>query len=361
MALPSFIKWLRNRLIADPKFIAFAQRFMLTKPVARRQSVELFDLLAGFSYSQTLYACVRLNIIGLVGRPGISLEALAKAASLDNDKARVLTKAASALGILDRDGERIILGPHGAALLAQPWIMRFIEHHSHFYRDLEDPVALLRGEHVDGGLRDYWRYDQTGEGKAAYSALMAASQTAVSEQVLRAYEFGRHSSVLDVGGGSGAFLGALGARHPHIKLKLFDLPGVVALPPSDSAIAIERHGGDFRSDRLPDALDIVTLVRVVHDHNDDAVLALLKNIRRSCDAKTVLLITEPFAGNRSTARVTDAYFNLYFAAMGQGRTRTPAEISELAERAGFTGMHIWPTDMPLIAGVITFHPKPEYS
>jgi demethylspheroidene O-methyltransferase len=359
VALPSFIKRLRNRLIADPKFIAFAQRFVLTRPVARRQSVELFDLLAGFSYSQTLYACVRLNIIGLVGQGGISLDALAKAASLDIGKAALLTKAAVALGILDSDGEHIILGPHGAALLAQPWIMRFIEHHSHFYRDLEDPVALLRGEHVEGGLRDYWRYDQTGEGKAAYSALMAASQAAVSEQVLRAYDFGRHSSVLDVGGGSGAFLSAVGARHPHLKLNLFDLPGVVALPPTDSAIAIERHGGDFRSDRLPDALDLVTVVRVVHDHDDAAVLALLKNIRRSCGHETVLMITEPFAGNRSTARVTDAYFNLYFAAMGQGRTRTPAEIAALAAEAGFTGLRIWPTDMPLIAGVITFHPKPE--
>jgi demethylspheroidene O-methyltransferase len=359
VALPSFIKRFRNRLIADPKFLSFAQRFILTRPVARRQSVELFDLLAGFSYSQTLYACVRLNLIGLVGLRGIPFDALVEASKLDRDKAKVLTGAAVALGILDRDGELLILGPHGAALLAQPWIMRFIEHHLHFYRDLEDPVALLRGQFAEGGLRDYWRYDAGDDGKAAYSALMAASQAAVSEQVLRAYDFGRHHSVLDVGGGSGAFLSALGARHPRVKLTLFDLPGVIALPPGDSAIAIERHGGDFRSDLLPAGRDLVTLIRVAHDHDDDVVLSVLKNIRRSCRPETVLMIAEPFAGNRSTARVTDAYFNLYFAAMGQGRTRTPAEIATLAEQAGFTAMRIWPTDMPLIAGVITFHPKSE--
>ena len=50
-------------------------------------------------------------------------------------------------------------------------------------------------------------------------------------------------------------------------------------------------------------------------------------------AGATLLIAEPFAGNPSTARVTDAYFNLYFAAMGQGRTRSPQEIAALAGTA----------------------------
>jgi demethylspheroidene O-methyltransferase len=349
VVLPSFFKRLRNRLLTDPKFIAFAQRFVLTRPVARRKSLELFDLLAGFSYSQVLFACVELK---LFEQAGSTIAELAATTGLTKGKTDTLVRAAVALGLLDWDGQTIILGPHGAALVAQPWIMRFVEHHKHFYRDLEDPVALLRGNFAPNGLRAYWAYDDPGKDRTAYSALMAASQEAVSGQILDAYDMSRHRAVLDVGGGTGAFLKAAGARHPHLALNVFDLPAV-----ESSNANITRFSGDFRHDLFPQGMDLITVIRVVHDHDDDSVLQLFRNIRRACQKDTVLLIAEPFAGNKATAAVTDAYFNMYFAAMGQGRTRTPEQIAELAANAGFSSLKSWPTGMPLITGVLTLLPK----
>jgi demethylspheroidene O-methyltransferase len=104
-------------------------------------------------------------------------------------------------------------------------------------------------------------------------------------------------------------------------------------------------------------MDLITVIRVVHDHDDDSVLRLLRNIRKACNKNATLLIAEPFAGNKATAAVTDAYFNMYFAAMGQGRTRTPHEIAGLASQAGFGRLKIWPTNMPLITGVLTLLPE----
>jgi demethylspheroidene O-methyltransferase len=356
VALPSSLKRLRNRLLTDPKFIAFSQRFPLTRFVARRKSLELFDLLAGFAYSQVLFACVELKIFDHVGR---TISEIAAKLGLTESKTNTLVRAAIAIGLLDLDRNKIILGPHGAALVAQPWIMRFIEHHKHFYRDLEDPVALLKGNFAPGGLREYWAYDDPSKDRSAYSALMAASQKAVSEQILDAYDFSKHKTVLDVGGGTGAFLKALGTRHPGLSLNVFDLPSVTG----DDA-GITRFKGDFRqnllplnNDLLPVKMDLATVVRVLHDHDDDVVLQLLGNIRKACAKDTTLLIAEPFSGNPSTATVTDAYFNMYFAAMGQGRTRSPEEIEGLAAEAGFNQMRIWPTNMPLITGVLTFMPK----
>jgi demethylspheroidene O-methyltransferase len=357
VALPSFLLRLRNRLLADPKFLSFAQSFPLTRPVARAKSRDLFDLLAGFSYSQVLYACVSLRLLEHVGQTGLTNLQLANKTGVPERKLELLVRAAVALQILDRDRDLVILGPHGAALLGQPWIMRFVEHHRFFYRDLEDPVAMLKGNHAAGGLREFWSYENPTADKQAYSALMAASQAAVSEQILATYDFARHTRLLDVGGGSGAFLRAVGARYPHLDLNLFDLPQVAALPDAGVDTAITKHGGDFRRDALPLGMDIISLVRVVHDHDDEAVLALLHNIRAACTPTTVLLIAEPFSGEAATARAADAYFSLYFAAMGQGRTRTPAEIGKLAGQAGFAMAREWPTNMPLITGIITFQPK----
>lgn len=355
MALPSFLLRLRNRLLTDPKFLALAQKLPFTRPVARRKSLELFDILAGFSYSQVLSACLSLNVLQHVGLNGIPRAELIQRLDLPPTRAEMLLRAAVALQLLDEDGNSLILGSHGAALVAQPWIMRFVEHHRHFYRDLEDPVALLRGKHAEDGLRSYWSYDAPTADKSAYSTLMAESQKAVAAQIVDAYDFGKHRRILDVGGGTGAFLRSVGARYPQLELNLFDLPGVVSLPAETAAIT--RHAGDFRSTPLPQGMDIITVVRVLHDHDDDVVLALLRNIRAACQPHTTLLVAEPFAGQRATARVSDAYFGLYFAAMGQGRTRTPQEVAALAAQAGFGQPRQWPTHMPLITSVMTLHPK----
>jgi demethylspheroidene O-methyltransferase len=350
VALPSFLLRFRNRLLADPKFLAFAQRNPLMRPMARTKSRGLFDLLAGFSYSQVLYSCVSLRIFEHVGQNRIAISALAAKLNLPENKTDLLVRAAVALELLNFDKGQVILGPHGAALLGQPWIMRFVEHHRHFYCDLEDPVAMLNGSYAKEGLRKFWSYEDAHSDKSSYSALMAASQQAVSQQIIDAYNFRQHKKILDVGGGSGAFLQALGARYPQLQLNLFDLPGVVALAERPRLIT---NGGDFRVDSLPRGMDIVTVIRVIHDHDDDPVLAMLRNIREACTNGTTLLIAEPFAGQPDLARITDAYFNLYFAAMGQGRTRTPQEIAKIAAKAGFGQLKIWPTNMPLITGVIS--------
>ncbi|HQT73822.1 MAG TPA: methyltransferase, partial [Acidiphilium sp.] len=49
---------LRNRLLANGTFQDLAARFPPTRFVARREARALFDLCAGFVYSQTLAACV---------------------------------------------------------------------------------------------------------------------------------------------------------------------------------------------------------------------------------------------------------------------------------------------------------------
>ncbi|MFX6972992.1 methyltransferase, partial [Acinetobacter baumannii] len=82
------------------------------------------------------------------------------------------------------------------------------------------------------------------------------------------------------GGGDGSFIAEIAAHAPRLRCVLFDLPAVADRASgrfreaglSSRAVAI---GGSFVTDRLPDGADIVTLVRVIHDHDDIAVMNLL--------------------------------------------------------------------------------------
>ena len=132
------------------------------------------------------------------------------------------------------------------------------------------------------------------EAIAPYTALMAASQPMISQQVLSAYSFRGHRCLLDIGGGDGSFIAEVAAQTPKLRCVLFDLPAVAdqaserfrSVGLSSRAVAI---GGSFLTDRLPDGADIVSLVRVIHDHDDADVMTLLRAIRRA------------LAGRRNTA------------------------------------------------------------
>lgn len=135
-----------------PALPALGRRLPLTRRIARRNTRALFDLCAGFTYSQTLFACLRLDLFGILTDGPVPVESLAARMGLAPDAALRLLKAAAALDLVAAlpDG-RFALADLGAALIGNPAIGRMVEHHAMLYDDLRDPVALLRGRRVRPG------------------------------------------------------------------------------------------------------------------------------------------------------------------------------------------------------------------
>ena len=359
----------RDRLLASARFQRWAAAFPLTRPIAQKRTRALFDLCAGFVYTQVLTSCVRLNLFEILAERPQSLEALSLRLGLSADVTQRLLLAAISLELVERRGEgRFGLGSLGAAMIGNPAVAKMVEHHAILYRDLADPVALLRGDHPPTELSRYWGYagaeppTALSEAQvASYSGLMSASQPFVAEDVLDAYRIDRHRCVMDVGGGEGTFLRAVGARVPNVRLMLFDLPAVAARARgffaqdglNDRATAA---GGDFFNDPLPPGADLVTLLRVVHDHDDARVLTLLKSIRRILPADGALLLAEPMAGTAGAEPMADAYFGFYLLAMGRGRARTAEELTDLLGRAGFDRVRLLPARRPLLTRLILARP-----
>ena len=356
-----WIGW-RNVLLASPRFQRFAIVFPLTRPIARRRARGLFDLVAGFTYSQILLASLETGLLDALGEGAMDVDAVAARIGLPWAGTERLLRAAAALGLTERLGYgRWMLGSGGAALRGNRGIAEMVAHHPLLYADLADPVALLR-RGGGGQLADYWRYaERPGEGApqdvASYSRLMAASQPLVASQILDAYRFRRHRRLLDVGGGEGAFLAAVAARVPRLALGLFDLPAVgdrarALLDAAGCGDRVTIVGGDFLRDSIPYGYDLVTLVRVLHDHDDAPALSLLRAIRAALPANGRLLIAEPMAGTRGAEASGDAYFGMYLLAMGSGRPRTSGEIEAMLREAGFRSSRLLRTAMPLTVRVI---------
>lgn len=361
----------RDRLLANPRFQRWAAHFPLTRRTAARRAAALFDLCAGFVYSQVLFACVRLDLFEALSERPRPVEWVARHARLKPDAVRCLLDAAVALGLLERrGGDCYGLGELGAALRGNPGVAAMVEHHELLYSDLADPLAMLRSARSSPRLAQYWPYGTTDRPEAltqdqtrAYTRLMAASQPLVAQDVLDAYDFGRHRCLLDIGGGDGTFLTAVAERAPRLRLLLFDLPAVVEqarvrLATSGLADRVECTGGSFLADELPRGADVASLVRILHDHDDPTVMTVLGAARRALEPGGTVVVAEPLAEAAGDGSMRDAYFGFYLRALGSGRPRSARQLGEMLSQAGFTDLRSIRTARPLLTGLLTGRARP---
>lgn len=324
----------------------------------------MFDLVAGFCHSQILSAFVQLKLPHILLEREMMSEALASEVEVPPERMQVLLSAATSLGLTKRRRSgHYRLTTRGAALTGVPGLAGMIAHHDVLYCDLADPVAFFKDE-IDTELAEFWPYvfgagEATDPGTAQrYSDLMADSQILVAEDTLAAVDLSGAQSILDVGGGTGAFLTAVGQAHEQLQLNLFDLPAVapVAVHRFEKAGLAERahvHTGSFRDEPLPQVADVITLVRVLYDHADDTVAALLEAAFDALPEGGRLVVSEPMTGGHAPQRAGDAYFALYCMAMRTGRARSQAQISALLANAGFRKIATPKAHRPFITSVVT--------
>ena len=351
----------------EPAAYRMAVSNPLTRPFVDRRTRQVFDLMAGFVHSQVLLTCVRAGVLRHLQAQPATLQELARTLDWPEEGLQRLLASALSLELLAqrRDG-RYTLGALGAPVMQHPGIAAMVEHNHLLYEDLRDPEAFLRRD-ADGRLAGYWPYARADgapapdeappQSVARYSALMAESQTFVIDEILRSHDFRGHRQVLDVGAGKGRFLAALAARYPALRLQAFDLPPVLALAQASHQAAgiagrVQYHPGNFFADALPLGADLITLVRVAHDHSDAAVAKLLAKACASLPAGGQLLLAEPMAQEPGGPAHGDAYFHYYLKGMGSGRLRTPAHLTRLLQQAGFGPVRRLRGALPIHAQVL---------
>ena len=361
-AAPDRKRFSFNRLFASPDFQRRMASFPLVGRLVRREGEAMFDLVAGFCHSQILQALVKLEVFeSLLDGPQTSAH-LAQRHQIPPERMVILLDAAVSLGLLKQRKGHYRLTRRSAAMAGVPGLKGMIAHHDVLYRDLADPVAFFRGD-TEPELAQFWPYvfgagaaeDPTAA--ATYSKLMSDSQALVAQDTLALTDLSKVSHVMDVGGGTGAFLAHVGQAYSDIRMTLFDLPAVVSnaterFASLGMADRVSVMPGSFRDDPLPEGADLISLVRVLYDHSDETVLALLQAVRRALRPNGQILISEPMTGGDDPHRAGNAYFALYCLAMKTGRARSASEITALLVQAGFKNVTAPKSRRPFVTTAI---------
>jgi demethylspheroidene O-methyltransferase len=304
-----------------------------------------------------LAACVDLDLFELLATGPQSAAFLAQRCQLTESAMLTLLNAATSLRLVAKSGEDYRLGQLGAALRGNPGVTAMVKHHRLFYADLADPVALLRGS-AETNLSKFWPYHGSPGDAAGYSALMAASQPMIAAEILAAYDFSPHRVILDDCGGDGSFLRHLAPQAAKARLMLFDLPPVAAAAAENFAAAglagrATSYPGDVIADKLPDGADLITLIRVLHDNDDNRALHILRGAHAALPPGGRILVAEPMSATGGAEPIADAYFGFYLLAMRSGRPRSPVELTNLLKTAGFSNIRPRATGQPMLTRILT--------
>ena len=195
---------------------------------------------------------------------------------------------------------------------------------------------------ADEGLWPYLR--QRPAEADIFDHAMTAKAVAAVAGALAVYDFGRFTTLADVGGGRGHFLRAVLDAVPSATGVLFDLPEMVASVevghPRMRVVA-----GDFFVDPLPEA-DAYLLMDIVHDWPDEECVAILRAVRRAAPATATLLVVEAIVPDGPVDART-ATLDVMMMVLTGGRERTAEELRVLLELAGFSLERVLDTPGPV--------------
>jgi demethylspheroidene O-methyltransferase len=353
----------RNRVLANQKFQKWAAKMPLVRRIASQKAVELHHLTAGFVYTQTLTAVIQSNLLAVLQGRIETTKSVAAMCGLSPQAAFTLLTASRALKLTDEvTPGHWMVGELGASVLGNPAVADMVRHHAVLYRDLADPLAILR-HRENTGLRNYWSYVPGGtrleESHREYSRLMSSSLALIADHILDSYPLKDYASLIDVAGGTGQFARVVKQRYPELSTTVLDLPEVVSEAKALSTPHDIRFvATDMFHSPLPENSELFSLIRVLHDHDDEPVKQLLSRLHSALRPGGHLLIAEPMTGTAGAESIGDTYFSFYLWAMGSGRPRTAKELEAMCLAAGFTRIRELKTPIPALTRLLVAEKSP---
>ncbi|KAM2281078.1 caffeic acid 3-O-methyltransferase-like [Malus sylvestris] len=170
---------------------------------------------------------------------------------------------------------------------------------------------------------------------------MAAHSTITMKKLLETYKgFEGLTSIVDVGGGTGAITNMIVSKYPSIKGINFDLPHVIEDAPQYPGV--EHVGGDMFVS-VPKG-DAIFMKFICHDWSDDHCLKFLKNCYTAVPDNGKVILAEcilPVAPDSSLATKGVVHIDVIMLAhYPGGKERTEKEFEALAKGSGFKGFRV---------------------
>lgn len=295
---------------------------------------------ATYRDARTLQAAVVLDVFTLLADGPATADDVAVRNGLDKRATELLLNALVEIGYLLKRNDRFSNAPHAQNHLVRGakgyvgWSILAEAQAWGTWGKLED--AVRTGKRPDGPKLYHEDNDAT---KTVLRSLHVRAETLFTRHLVEKVKLDNVTTMLDLGGGAGAYAIAFSRRWPKMTVTLFDLPAAIGVAretvgKSDVHKRVKLVEGDYRTDDLQGPYDAIFVSNVIHAENQATVKALLKKIFEALGPGGRLILRDTFMSADRAHHGAVLSLNLLLTT-DEGRCWSAAEVEAMLKEAGF--------------------------
>lgn len=319
----------------------------------------LMDVVANRWRADALAALARLGVPEALAAGPRSAADVARELRLNEGALFRVLRALARDGLVDEQGELFALNAISSPLLRD---------HPHSMRNMVMELAAPRnaacwsrlasairtGEPTWGELHEgnmwQWLEAHPEEHDIFHGAMLEMTREG-APSFARVYDFGKHDSVVDLGGGTGFLLATILAVHPALRGVLVDAPSVVAgAPPVLARFGVQERceivGADIVDGDVPAGRGVYVAKNITHGLSDELLAAPLGRWRRAMRDDSRLVLIDVVVPDDGGPYLGFLDLQMLLVSFG-GRERTRQEFDALLRASGLALEAVLQTASPM--------------
>ena len=256
----------------------------------------ILQIASGFLAAKHLFVASEIGLFEKLAEGPSTLDELTKRAGIPRRTLRITVDAMTALGIVERQGDRYSNGSAAATFLSGaggPDLRPFLR----FWNRLSYPRWMRLEDAIRTDEMIFGKSSFSDQEQKLYSEGVEAVTAGTAHALAETYNFRPHQRLLDLGGGTGSFLIPILSRFGNLQATLFDLPAVasaarrhLAQTPHESRIRMVE--GDFFRDPIPKGHDAIIIANIIHCFPADLAQELLRRVANCVSVGTRILLVD---------------------------------------------------------------------
>jgi predicted O-methyltransferase YrrM len=324
----------------------------------------VFQMLTGFWASKTLMAAVKMDVFTKLDGKEVSVQEFQQLLGIQSRPAQVFASALASIGLLEAKNGKFSNSQVAAAFLSQksPAYMggfvrmcdeRLYKAWDYLSWSLANnrPADVKKGGDAESLFNDA-KSDKSVEAMQKFTHAMHGVSIGPAMALAKAFDFTKYKSMIDIGGGSGAYAINVVKEYPNMTATVADLGPVCKV--AEQYIAQYGLGSrvktalfDFWKQDVPKGHDVAFLSHIIHDYDEEKDVTLLKKIHASLNPGGAVIVSEWMLNDEKTGPVPSAMMGLnMIIETNGGRNYSFAEVSEMLKKAGFKNVEKRPLAGP---------------
>ncbi|MEI6822125.1 MAG: methyltransferase [Bacteroidota bacterium] len=301
------------------------------------------EFASSFQKSRILLSAFELDIFTNIDESGSTIEQITNTLHLDIHACERLLNALVSLGFLTKQNDKYFNTSDCFTFLSKKSLeyMGGLMHSNHLWNTWSNLTQVVKtGKSVHpteiNNKGEDWLFP--------FINAMHDRATNQAPPQLASIDLTNINSIIDIGGGSGAYSMELINRKPKIQATVFDLPNVVPITQKfiDKECytgRIKTNIGDYTSEELPKGFDMAFLSAIIHSNSLEVNQDLMHKCYRSLNTSGKIVIQDWIMNNDRTQPTSGAVFAInMLVGTEAGDCFTEKEVYDMLTNAGFTNI-----------------------